>query len=103
MGAQAPLHQDSPRQAPGTPHLDLPKATGEVLFLLAARRPGESNEEVPQEAAPQTHLVAAGEANRPAVRASARRFQAGCSQKPRAAGRPVPQGPLPASDLGSCR
>lgn len=58
QGAQMPRPSSS--QVPGMPHLELSKATDEVLLLLAARRPGETNEEVLQEAAPQIHFVAAG-------------------------------------------
>lgn len=65
--AQTP--QPSSIQVPGMPHLELSKATDEVLLLLAARRPGEINEEVLQEAAPQIHFVAAGrDRQRPVTR-----------------------------------
>ena len=67
QGAQMPRPISS--QVPGMPHLELSKATDEVLLLLAARRPGETNEEVLQEAAPQIHFVAAGrDRERPVIR-----------------------------------
>ena len=73
------------------PHLELSKATDEVLLLLAARRPGEINEEVLQEAAPQIHFVAAGRDRDQSQGASAWHLQTGCSQKPRATGRSIPK------------
>lgn len=59
MGAQPALQGDRHLSRACTPHLDLSKATDEVLLLLATWRSREANEEIPQEAATQAHFIAA--------------------------------------------
>lgn len=83
--------QPSPSRLPEIPHLDLSKATDEVLLLLAARRPGEINEERLQEAAPQIHFIAAGRGKQAGHKGPQLGTFRLAAQRPRATGSSIPK------------